>query len=95
MDEEYEAYPFREFYVPARMMKGLILYARDHIRPGDFLCAIISNNLSEAVGRADEENLHNLPAFIGWLYNEAPSRCWGSPERMEAWLAERRVLDGN
>lgn len=82
-------YTFREFYIPERMMDGLERYVKDQILPGDFLRAVISNDLTEAVGRADEENLRNLPAYIGYLYNEAPVRCWGSKERMEEWVKER------
>ena len=82
-------YIFREYYIPERMMESLERYVKDQVLPGDFLRAVISNDLTEAVGRADEENLRNLPAYIGYLYNEAPSRCWGSKERMEEWVKER------
>ena len=42
-------YKFREFYIPDRMMGGIQRYINDHIRPGDFLSAIIQNDLKEAV----------------------------------------------
>lgn len=52
---------------------------------GGFLSAVVSGNLHEAVGRADTYNLHTLPAIVAWLHNHAPSLCWGTPERMQAW----------
>ena len=69
------------------MMPGIKRYIEHGIKPGDFLTAVISNDLREACGRADEENLANLPAFVGYFYNEAPSMCCGSPEEMNGWLA--------
>jgi hypothetical protein len=84
------SYEFRNFYIPERMMDGLQRYIEHHCPVGDFLTAVLSNDLSEAVGRADDENLSNLPAYIGFLYNEAPAQCHGSPERVKAWLAMKK-----
>lgn len=83
-------YKFMEFYIPDRMMGGIERYVNDHIKPGDFLCAIICNDLKEAVGKADEENMANLPAFVAYFYNETPFNCWGSKERLEAWLKNEK-----
>ena len=83
------SYSFQNWYIPERMMGGIQRYVEQHIPPGDFLSAVISNNLREAYGRADEENLANLPAYVAYFYNEAPSNCWGSPERLREWLALR------
>ena len=76
----------KNFYIPERMMGGIERYINDKINPGDFLQAVICNDLREAVGRADDENIRNLPAYVAYFYNEAPSLCWGSKEKMEAWL---------
>jgi len=68
------------------MMGGLNRYIKQRIKPGDFLTAVICNDLKESVYRADDENMANLPAYIHYLYNKAPSGCWGSKEKMTAWL---------
>lgn len=81
-------YKFNQFYIPDRMMGGITRYIEHGIKPGDFLTAVISNNLTDACGLADEENLENLRAFVGYFYNEAPHDCWGSPEKMKDWVAE-------
>lgn len=83
-------YEFVDFYIPERMMEGVLLYVEKGVVPGDFLVAVIQNNLKEAVGRADTENMRNLPAFVGYFYNETPLACWGSKEKMEAWVAQFR-----
>lgn len=82
-------YAYQQFYIPERMMIGLERYIKNHIEPGGFLMAILENNLSAACGRADAENIANLPAYVGYLYNEAPSQCHGSPEKVKAWLDEK------
>lgn len=79
-------YEFRGHRIPARMMLPLLRYAYGHEAPGHFLTAVICNNLSDAVGRGDRENVSNLPAYVGWLYNEAPSQCWGSVAKFNAWV---------
>lgn len=81
-----EEYTFRGFTIPDYMMDGLKLYIENRIPPGHFLSAVISNDLAEAVSRADDTNIRNIPAYLGYLYNEAPSGCWGSKEKMNAWL---------
>ena len=85
------SYQFRQFHIRENMMEAIQRYIVEKIPPGDFLVAVIDNDLREAVSRADDENLENLPAFIGYFYNEAPGACWGSPERRKAWLAERKL----
>lgn len=84
-------YQFGFFRIPERMMEGIELYVQHHIRPGDFLCAVICNDLKEAVARADDENMMNLPAFVDYFYNNAPPACWGSKKKLDEWLALRKV----
>ncbi len=79
-------YIFREFRVRAQMMGAIHRYIEDKLYPGSFLQAIISNNLKEAVGCADDDNLRNIPAFVSYFYNEAPLSCRGSEEIMASWI---------
>lgn len=80
-------YTFRHFYIRDDMMGAIRRYIDHGINPGHFLSAVIDNDLKEAVGRADDENLENLPAFVSYFYNEAPSPCWGSPQNRKEWIA--------
>jgi len=70
--------------------KALLRYVLDGARTGDFLRALLSNDLQKTFGLADMVNVLSIHALVQWLYNEAPSPCWGSPEKVEAWLARRR-----
>lgn len=78
-------YKFNDFEIPNRMMGGIERYVQDGIMPGGFLQAVICNDLKEAVGMADYENMRNLPAFVSYFYNKTPALCWGSEEKMKAW----------
>jgi hypothetical protein len=77
--------------IPAHMQAALRRYVLEGIKPGDFLTAVICNDLRNAVGRADSENLPLLSLYVMWFYNIAPGTCWGSHEAMLKWLAERQA----
>jgi hypothetical protein len=68
------------------MREPIYRYVNHGVKPGSFLCAVIDNDLLNAVGCADFENLQCLAAFVGYFHNEAPSACHGSREKREAWL---------
>jgi hypothetical protein len=85
-------YTFREFYIPERMMGGLDRYIRHGCPPGDFLTAVICNDLRAACEQADDENILNIPAYVAYLYNEAPAQCWGSRAKMESWVSYWEAL---
>ena len=79
-------YTFRQWHISDRMMIGILNYTEHHIPTGDFLTAVISNDLTGACFRADDNNLENLPAFVAYFYNEAPSTCWGSEDKRLRWI---------
>lgn len=78
--------------LPLHMQDGMRLYVEHGIQPGSFLTAVLSNDLMRALGRADDINLHALPAYGRFLYNDAPSWCFGSPEKVEAWIERGGML---
>jgi hypothetical protein len=81
-------YRFRRWYISDRMMGSIQRYIHERIKPGRFLTAVICNDLSDAVGQADDENMANLPAYAAYFYNELPSDSWGSMSKMNEWLAK-------
>jgi hypothetical protein len=84
-------YTFRGFVIPERMAPALDAWIEHGKLPGEFLQAVLCNDLRDAISRADRENLVALPAYIGYLYNEAPGGCWGSPAKVDAWQAKFRT----
>ena len=77
--------------LPWHLQDGMRMYIEEHIRPGDFLLACLCNDLNGAVGHADSINRHRLEDICLFLYNEIPSRSWGSKEKVLAWLASCEV----
>lgn len=72
--------------IPDTILTAIRNYADHHHPLGHFLTAVMSNNLMESVARADEESLAALHPICIYVYNEIPSNCWGSPEKVAAWL---------
>lgn len=75
-----------EPFLPEHMRDGMKLYLEERIEPGGFMYAVLTNDLREAVSRADATNLRYLTNIVSYCYNEIPSVCWGSVERVNRWL---------
>jgi len=83
------------YEIPKRMRPSLVRYIEKGVPAGNFLTAVFENDLSNAVGYADKENMLNIPAYVHFLYNYAPSKCWGSKEKVKKWVSEhRKALSG-
>jgi len=72
--------------IPPQIKVALDRWANMEGGVGDFLTAVLENNLMEAVGRADHINKQLLPEICMYVYNEMPSTCHGSPEKVKLWL---------
>lgn len=83
---EFDQYP----RVPERTRETLRLYVEHGCEPGGFVCAVLENNLVEAVGRADFENLHAIADIAKLVYNELPGEAWGNRNKVNAWMKKRR-----
>jgi hypothetical protein len=83
---------YKEFaekaHIPEHMLEAVANYIVLHRRPGDFLEAFLQNDLRGTFERADSVNQIHILDYIKFFYNEAPSLCWGSKEKMEAWIKE-------
>jgi hypothetical protein len=86
-----DGYEFQGFRIGPSILDELRKYVENHSPVGSFLTAVICNNLIDAIGYADEGNRENLPAILGYLYNEAPSECWGSRQKMGKWLRRKEA----
>lgn len=78
MESEYDKIP-----------NVILLAINNHVlrgqRCGHFVTAVLSNDLTEAVNRADDECQKCLHTIILYLYNRCPGECWGSKKKMEDW----------
>lgn len=67
-------------------LDAIDLYVKQGIPTGSFLAAVLCNDLMEAMGRADMGNRSSLFEICTYIYNETPSSCHGSPQRVREWL---------
>lgn len=78
---QYAAIPEHE----RRAMENYVLHG---VAPGKFLTAVISNDLRNAVGYADETNLPLLKIYVQWFYNLAPMYSHGTLASLDNWARE-------
>ena len=78
--------------LPEHMQEAARCYIEEGEMPGSFLTAVLTNNLVEAFGNADEINRACMWDWCLWLYNEAPMPAWGSAEKVLAWSNEQIAL---
>lgn len=75
------------------VIEGLIEYVDMGIPMGGFMTALVENDLRGTVSRADSVNIQLIPVIFGFIYNECPSGCFGSVEKVSDWI-EHRGLNG-
>ena len=73
--------------IPENLEHSLYQYATKGVPTGGFLQKCLENNLMIAVGSADHRSLEGLKEICMYIYNEVPSPCWGSVEKVHAWLS--------
>lgn len=73
-------------YLPDHIRESVDRYIRKGCPVGDFLTAVICNNLSESFQRADDINQERMFDIVRFFYIEAPGLCWGSKEKMKHWI---------
>jgi len=72
--------------IPSHMMEAMRAYVEKGQPVGDFLRAVISNDLTEAVCRADDTNIWIIPIYVNWFYNECPGGIWGNDQAYDDWI---------
>jgi len=76
--------------LPTHMHGIVVDYFEHGLHPGDFLTAILSNDLVGAVNHADHINKERLPEYVQFLYWHVPGRGvgspWGSRANVETWV---------
>ncbi len=80
--------------VPPHLRRGLQGYIQDGHVPGDFLQAVITNNLMAAVAYGDEVSRAALCDLVFWMYKHAPGVCWGTKEIMDKWSSGGGLTGG-
>lgn len=82
--------------LPDNMQEPARAYYEYGRRPGDFLYAVLENDLVEAFRKADHENIEAMRDWATWLYSDIPRLAWGDRARVETWILKggRQGIDG-
>jgi hypothetical protein len=73
--------------VPTEWQNELYNYVILGLAPGGFHAAVFSNDMMTAASRSHPLNEWNaILSMCKWIMNTAPPQCWGSDEKVEAWL---------
>ena len=85
--KELEEFTMLGDKVPPHIWNGLANYVLRGQGTGDFLYAMLTNDLGGVMRHADDTNIRTLHATYGFLYNGTyvPSECWGSMGKVKAW----------
>ena len=73
--------------LPDYMRGGMRRWIEHAIPPGDFMRALLENDLIRTFEKADSTNQRRVGDYLRFLYNCAPRGCFGSPENYAAWVA--------
>ena len=83
--------------IPEHMRESIVAWIlRGEPHPefmGSFMRAVLTNDLMGAFSSADEENASRMQRWVRFLYNHAPSECYGSLDRVKSWH-ERGGIEG-
>ena len=71
---------------PAHSANAYKKYYQEGIDPGDFIRAVLANDLMSAVKRADPSNIKCLVEHVAFVYEELPFVCSGNLERVSKWM---------
>ena len=86
----YKEWVGHSSHLPATLQQGLLRYLDHGIEPGHFLTAVLTNDLFEAIGRADNQSLQVLPDICKFIYNHTPHCCWGSKEKVAKYKKRQK-----
>jgi hypothetical protein len=81
--DEWSRYLVR--YVPDYMVDGMVRWIVFGIEPGDFMRALVSNDLMGALRAGDDTNRRELHHYGMFFYNAAPSGSFGRGDVMQTW----------
>lgn len=71
--------------LPRQMWESLIEYTMTGRPLGSFLAAVVTNDLMQAIKRADDLNIQRLRDYVTWLESVAPIGSFGSTAAYDEW----------
>lgn len=73
--------------IPVNIKEAIDGYVDHGHETGHFVTVVLSNDLVEAVSRADVASQAHLFNICTYVFNFIPEPCWGSKKKMSDWMA--------
>lgn len=71
--------------IPKTAQDEIDRHVEDGCPCGDFITAILDNDLKGAFQRADDHNIAYMKEIVTYMYAHTPADCQGSKQRRETW----------
>ena len=81
--------PENTYDMPELIRQAIDNYVKHHRPTGSFTRAVLENDLREAIARADVFSMAAIKDIVMYCHWEITGDCWGSPKKVEAWLAPK------
>tara|TARA_R110000744_G_scaffold114766_1_gene214698 strand:+ start:109 stop:369 length:261 start_codon:yes stop_codon:yes gene_type:complete len=75
---------------PVHILDSINRYVEDGLEPGGFVKAVLSNDLVDALNKADTASLSGLKDILKYCIWKIPPECWGSRAKVDAWIICKR-----
>ena len=72
--------------LPVSTRHHIDMYARERQPTGQFLKAVLSNDLFGAFREADHRNTVGMRAIVKYIYNHCAIACWGTEQQYVDWI---------
>ena len=73
------------------VINDLQAYKDRGVVPGNFLQAVLHNDLMGAVRFGDDEVLREMREIIQFIRKELPAQAYGSQEEVKEWIKSKRT----
>jgi len=91
--EKIESYEWDGVKIPTDLAKELEFYIYDKQVPGQFIRAVLENDLTKTIQRADLQSLRCLTVLCRFMMHRLPRDAWGDEKQISDWLNNLAVLN--
>lgn len=85
LEKQFRSASYRHM-LPLSTVETMKAYLFEGRPTGDFMRAVMNNDLHQSLARADDFNIHALPWIVAFLVNYFPRCAWGDEQSVSAWL---------
>lgn len=79
----------RDDLIPESVLHALEGYVEYGLPPGDFLEAVLRDDLYDAINYADDKSLGALKHIVKAIHWGAPINCHGDAETVHRWITHK------